>query len=397
MAQKKEKFGKYIEHLIYHRDEDLHVDFGTRVLLTVFRGMSHCFKGIILFRHYLYDQRILRADFPGCQVISIGNLTVGGTGKTPVVELIAKKLASKNRKIAILSRGYKKEEPSLAKKIINKITLQEKKTPPRIVSDGNQVYLDYTQSGDEPFMLATNLKDVAVLVDKDRVKSKKLAIKEFNCDTLILDDGFQHLALQHSTEIVLVDTTNPYGNGYMLPRGILREPFSNIKRADYIFLTKSTGNNDILTEQIREYNKNAKIIECRHTPKFLENIYTKEIKSLDFLKGKHVIAMSGIASPKGFEKSLESFGAILMAKKRFTDHHRYTQKEITNIINIAQENKCEAIITTEKDAVRCDHMEHCNIAIYFLRVEIEILKGREHFNEIIQKTCNLREKKKINS
>jgi tetraacyldisaccharide 4'-kinase len=388
MAQKKEKLEKYIENLIYNRDEDLHVDFGTRVLLTIFRGLSHCFKGVILFRHYLYDQRILRADFPGCQVISIGNLTVGGTGKTPVVELIAKTLASKNRKIAILSRGYKKKEPKFSEKVMNKLTFQEKKTPPRVVSDGNKVFLDYTQSGDEPFMLATNLKGVAVLVDKERVKSKKHAIKEFNCDTLILDDGFQHLALQHSTEIVLVDTTNPYGNGYMLPRGILREPFSNIKRADYIFLTKSTGNNDNLIEEIREYNTRAKIIECRHAPRYLENIYTKATQPLDFLKGKHVIAMSGIASPRGFEKSIENFGAILVSKRRFTDHHKYTQKEITSIIDIAMEKKCQAIITTEKDAVRCDHMEHCNIPIYFLRVDIEILKGQEHFDEVINRTCN---------
>ncbi|MDA3797627.1 MAG: tetraacyldisaccharide 4'-kinase [Kiritimatiellae bacterium] len=388
MAQKKEKLEKYIEKLIYNRDEDLHVDFGTRVLLTISRGMSHCFKGIILFRHYLYDQRILRTDFPGCQVISIGNLTVGGTGKTPVVELIAKTLASKNRKIAILSRGYKKKEPAFSEKIINKLTFQEKKTPPRVVSDGKEIFLDYTQSGDEPFMLANNLKGVAVLVDKDRVKSKKHAIKEFDCDTLILDDGFQHLALQHSTEIVLVDTTNPYGNGYMLPRGILREPFSNIKRADYIFLTKSTGDNQYLIDEIRVYNTKAKIIECRHAPRYLENIYTKEIEPLEFLKAKRIIAMSGIASPKGFEKLLENFGALLMAKKRFTDHHRYTQKEITNIINLAEEKGCEAIITTEKDTVRCDHMEQCNTPIYFLRVDIEILKGQEHFDEIIQKTCN---------
>ena len=388
MAQRKEKLEKYIEKLIYNRDEDLHVDFGTRVLLTIFRGMSHCFKGIILFRHYLYNQRILRADFPGCQVISIGNLTVGGTGKTPVVELIAKTLASKNRKIAILSRGYKKKEPAFSEKIMNKLTFQEKKNPPRVVSDGKEIFLDYTQSGDEPFMLANNLKGVAVLVDKDRVKSKKHAIKEFDCDTLILDDGFQHLALQHSTEIVLVDTTNPYGNGYMLPRGILREPFSNIKRADYIFLTKSTGNNQDLIDEIRVYNTTAKIIECRHAPRYLENIYTKEIETLEHLKSKKIIAMSGIASPKGFEKLLENHGAILVSKKRFTDHHRYTQKEITNIINLAEEKDCEVIITTEKDAVRCDHMDHCNTPIYFLRVDIEILKGQEHFDEIIQKTCN---------
>ena len=180
--------------------------------------------------------------FPlGCQVISVGNLTVGGTGKTPVVEVFACELQKAGRKVAILSRGYRKKEPSFGAKLANRLLLRERRIPPRVVSDGQHVLLDSEMSGDEPYMLASNLPGVVVLVDKDRVKSGRVAIKQFGCDTLILDDGFQYQKLRHRVEVVLVDRTNPFGNGNVLPRGILREPFRHIDRANFIFLTKTAS------------------------------------------------------------------------------------------------------------------------------------------------------------
>ena len=165
----------------------------------------------------LYEHRILRSTTLGCQVISVGNLTVGGTGKTPVVEVFARALQENGRKVAILSRGYKKAELPFSVKLKNWLTFNTPtQQPPRIVSDGERLLLDSAMGGDEPYMLATNLPKVAVLVDKDRVKSGRYAIQKLGCDTLILDDGFQYLRLKHRVDIVLVDRTNPFDNGYVL-------------------------------------------------------------------------------------------------------------------------------------------------------------------------------------
>ena len=227
-----------------------------------------------------------------------------------------------------------------------------------------------------------------VLVDKNRVKSGRYAVNKMGCDTLVLDDGFQYMALKHRVEIVLVDRTNPFSNGYMLPRGLLREPVKNIRRADFIFVTKSDGTGiDELKGQLRELNGTAEIIECRHCPRYLQNVFSSEQKELDFLKGLSATALSGIAAPAGFEKELKQRGVRLVDRWRFVDHHRYTQQEIINIINDSKRLGAEAIITTEKDAVRFPRLDRCDVPIYFLRVDIEILSGEEDFHDCISRIC----------
>jgi tetraacyldisaccharide 4'-kinase len=256
------------------------------------------------------------------------------------------------------------------------------------VSDGERLLLDSALSGDEPYMLASNLKDVVVVVDKDRVKAGAWAINKFGCDTLILDDGFQYMKLRHRLDIVLVDRTNPFGNWRMLPRGILREPARNIKRAGFIFITKSNGDgaND-LKQTLRQYNREAEIVECRHCARFLKNVYSDEMQELDFLKGRKVAAISGIARPKGFEDELIRLGAMVMYHKRYADHHRYTQQEILDAINRSIQRGAEMVITTEKDAVRFPRLERRDLPVYYLRVEIEMLSGAEAFNEWINRIC----------
>ena len=177
------------------------------------KSLSWIFSVIVQLRLLLFRHRIIRASTLGCQVISVGNVTVGGTGKTPIVETFARSLQQKGRKVAILSRGYKSRRTPLWEKILKK-----EKQLPRVVSDGERLLLNSDMAGDEPYMLASNLPDVVVLVDKDRVKSGKYAIREFGCDTLVLDDGFQYLKLQHRLDIVLVDYTNPFGYNRVLPR-----------------------------------------------------------------------------------------------------------------------------------------------------------------------------------
>ena len=170
-------------------------DFKAKTTRVVLFGGSKVFTVAVKLRRWLYNVRILRDKTLGVQVIAIGNLTVGGTGKTPVVEKFARELRDAGRNVAILSRGYRSRPAPLHQKFLNKILLREDQTPPRVVSDGKSLLLDSETAGDEPYMLASNLKDVVVLVDKDRVKAGRYAIEKFGCDTLLLDDGYQYWKL----------------------------------------------------------------------------------------------------------------------------------------------------------------------------------------------------------
>lgn len=363
--------------------------FGPNVLRFVLKVLSRLYSFIMNMRLALFEHRILRSKTLGCQVISIGNLTVGGTGKTPVVEIFARALQKNGRKVAILSRGYKKAETPFSEKLLNWITFKAPvQEPPRVVSDGQKLLLDSEMGGDEPYMLASNLPNVCVIVDKDRVKSGRYAIQKLGCDTLILDDGFQYLRLQHRVDIVLVDRTNPFDNGFVLPRGLLRESVRHLSRATFIFITKSSADGSPeLQQQIRALNDKAEIAECRHTPRHFQDIFTGEQKPLEFFGGKKIAALSGIAAPRGFEESIARLGGELVHRKRFADHHRYTQQEILDVINAARDRGAEAIITTEKDAVRLPWIERRDVPIYFLRVEIELLSGAEDFNALISRIC----------
>ena len=380
----KEKLERYFLSVIVGQREGRRAD----LLRIVLHHLARIYGAITAGRNFLYEKRIFRHHTLGCQVISIGNLTVGGTGKTPVVEVFARALQKEGRRVAILSRGYKKTEHSLAKKILDKMSGRERRRPPRVVSDGTALLLDSAMSGDEPYMLASNLPDVAVLVDRDRVKSGRYAIEKMQCDTLILDDGFQYRRLKHRLEIVLVDFTNPFSNGYVLPRGLLRESAKNIRRSDFIFITKSTGrDSEKLKEELRRLNPRAEISECAHRPKYLQNVYTGERAELDFLRETKVALVSGIAAPQGFEGEIKRLGAVQVYAKRFADHHRYRQQEIIDIINKARKNGAAAIITTEKDAVRFPKIERRDVPVYFLRVEIELLSGVEDFHACISRIC----------
>jgi tetraacyldisaccharide 4'-kinase len=350
--------------------------------------LSKLFAVAVKGRRVLYDWRLLRDSTLGVQVIAIGNLTVGGTGKTPVVEKFARELQNQGRTVAILSRGYRSKPPPLAGRLLNKILFREDTTPPRVVSDGKSLLLDSETAGDEPYMLASNLKDVIVLVDKDRVKSGRYAIEKFGCDTLLLDDGFQYWKLAgRRRDIVLIDYQQPFGNEFLLPRGTLREPPSHLARAGTIFITKSNGQTAELRTRISKLNPTAGIIECIHHPLYLEDLFTGERQNLDFIKGRKVASLSGIAQPESFENSLVRIEAELVYSKRFADHHRFTQQEVINVVNRSKKRQATAIITTQKDAVRFPKIDRRDLPIYFMRVEIKILTGAKDFNDCVRQIC----------
>jgi len=354
------------------------------VLRGVLYALSFVYDRLVQLRLYLYRKRVLRERALGCLVISIGNLTVGGTGKTPIVEKFARALQAGGRRVAILSRGYK----SVPRKRNWLSWFRRDFDPPRVVSDGKSLLLDSLTAGDEPYMLAHNLKDVIVLVDKDRVKSGRLAIDKWHVDTLLLDDGLQYLHLKHRLDIVLIDRQAPFGNEFLLPRGTLREPPRNLRRASYVFITKSSGEpNDELIGRIRRYNRTAEIIECAHQPIHLQNVLTGERVQLERLRDTYIGSICGIAAPESFEGGLRKLGARIELAKRFIDHHRYTEAELQSFINRCVRRDVDMIVTTEKDAVRFPLLTKAEVPICFLRVEIEILSGHESWEHCVARIC----------
>lgn len=364
---------------------------GFRATLTrlLMRTLSGVYRMVVEGRLRLYRTNWKKQHYLGTRVVSIGNLTVGGTGKTPVVELLARTLRDRGRQVAILSRGYKSKK-------LDDVQVWERAdgtavkedAMPKVVSSGAGVLLHCKFAGDEPFMLAKNLEGVSVIVDKDRVKGGRFAVGELGADILLLDDGMQYLQLAHGIDVVLVDAKAPFGTESLLPRGTLREPPRNLRRADFIFITRSDGScNEGLIRRLRRYNAVAEIIECAHGPKYLENLFTGERQPLEFLEGKWVAAISGIAMPESFEQELEKLGARIGIHKRFSDHHRFTRLEIERYMRRCVDRDMDLIVTTEKDAVRYPKPEEMDVPVYFLRIEVEILQGNDVWERLVEGIC----------
>ena len=377
-----ERLESRLVKLIQEKGADLDQPGSVRALLAFLKALSLVFGAVVAVRALLFRVGVLRRYPLGIQVISIGNVTAGGTGKTPVTEIFARTLAAEGRRVAILSRGYRRKEAPLWMRLFTQVV-----SKPLVVSDGRRILLDAATGGDEPYMLASNLPGVAVVVDRDRVKAGRYAIKRLGCDTLILDDGFQYQRLRHSVEVVLVDSTNPFGNGNLLPRGILREPARHLKRADIVFLTKCRGDVSAVREEVRRLNPTAEIVECNHVPKSLRDVWSREELPLSWLEGKTTCTLSGIASPRGFEDSLRRLGAKVVWCERYADHHRYDASEVLYALNRTADMGADALVTTEKDAVRFPRFETTPVRCLYLRIAIEIISGAESFRSVIDRIC----------
>lgn len=386
-----ERTEQYAVEIINGRNRTRY-DQAFRIFLFV---LSHLYRMAVQLRITLYTQSIFKRQNLGSFVVSVGNLTAGGTGKTPVVELLAKTLSRHGRKVAILSRGYRSKPRTFKEKLQHFFGGVEYRFVPKVVSDGQRVLLDSQQAGDEPYMLARNLlatedtPGTAVVVDKDRVNGGRYAIRNFHADTLLLDDGFQYMPLRPRINIVLVDTTNPFHNHEMLPIGLLREPISNITRADYIFLTKSNGRDSLrhLKDFLRAHNSHATVIECNHEPCHLQDLFDNSKRELSSLQGMKVATICGIAVPESFERYITQLGAEIVYKERYVDHHRYRESEISSFCKKGAEAGAQLFVTTEKDAVRIPKIDTLGRPFMFLRVEIKILKGQEHFDDCIKSIC----------
>ena len=375
-----ERFERYAVDVILERREGGRAN----ALKFVLGGFARLYERAVQIRLGLYRRRILRPQELGCPVVSVGNLTVGGTGKTPVAEMLARELQRRGRRVAILSRGYKSVPRPFMQRLRHKLFKHLDLFPPRIVSNGKEVLLDSRRAGDEPHMLAKNLPGVCVLVDKDRVKSGLHALRHFESDILLLDDGLQYQRLRHGIDIVLIDCQSPFGNERLLPRGTLREPPANLSRASYIIVTKAGPEPDkALLARLRSLNRTAAIIECSHAPRHWEDLKSGTQFPLDHLHGRHVGALSGIARPESFEEGVRQLGAVVEVSKAFADHHRFTKKEILRFLEWCDRRSLDALVTTEKDAVRFPDIDQPQVPMLFLRVEIEILRGGDRWEELL--------------
>lgn len=304
--------------------------------MAVFMYFLSLIYGFITgIRNKLYDFNILKTKkVNGTQIICIGNITAGGTGKTPAVQYFAKKILKENKKVAVLSRGYN----------------GKRKEDPMIVRDEKGIYATALEAGDETYLHALNL-EIPVAVAKDRYEGAVLLKEKYNVDVIILDDGYQHRKLFRDKNILLIDATNPFGQNYLLPKGRLRESLNGIKRADEIIITKVnyTGIKaaESIAEKLTKYNKPLFLAEHKE-----DYFYNQKLLKFDFdvIKNKKVLLFSSIASPENFKKSIAKLGAEKLDEIKFSDHHIYSDVEIDEIIREAKDY--DFVITTEKDIVK---------------------------------------------
>lgn len=326
-------------------------------LLGFLRILSGIYSALVGFARLLTRKKKL-----DCPVISVGNIVTGGTGKTPAVQKLVRMLAEAGYRSAVLSRGYGRR-PSKQTKHSG------------IVSDGKTITLNSEESGDEPQLLARNLPDTPVIVGKNRFLTGTLAVNRYNSEVLILDDGYQYRALDRDLDIVLVNAASPFGNGYLLPRGHLREHKRALARADILLLTHTDYCDDIqhLKNNLKKINASAPIIESVHCPGLLYEIVSGKPILLKTLRGKNIFSVSSIGFPESFEKMLTGFGVNIVERFRFEDHHRYSQAEINDIENIAAEKGITTLLTTQKDAVRLEKLSCENFLV--LKCELKITRG----------------------
>ena len=316
----------------------------------------------------------------GCKLISVGNITLGGTGKTVLVEYIACYLKEKGHKVAILTRGYKRKDttPGLKRKAGVPLSAARHKTQDT----------SYEEMGDEAYMLAEKLSDIPVIVDADRIRAAKRAIQDYSVDTLILDDGFQQWHIQKDLEIVAIDAQNPFGNKRLIPRGILREPLGNLSRADIFILTKTNFSPDKETLKLflRSLNPAARIFESRHEPvSFFDFNHPQESIDLAALRGKSVVLFCGIGDPDSFTALISSLDINISTFFKFPDHYNYTAQDIDHITQAAKEKNVDTIITTEKDMVRVFAVRASPYTVRFLalRIKLEIKDEQEFHNRLL--------------
>jgi len=346
---------------------------------TILRFFLYAASGVysivIWLRNFLYLAGWLKAHQVDAVVISIGNITTGGTGKTPLVVWLCKQIISdskfqiSNSQCAILTRGYKSRA-------------QEHKS---IRAQEAENYKD------EPAILTESCPEVKVIVNPNRVAGADEAVNKFNAKVLIMDDGFQHRRLVRDLDIVTIDATRPFGYGKMLPAGLLREPLASLKRADAAVITRC----DQITEselsriekKLEAINPDMIIARSIHAPAYVRSTDNKEI-SLEHIKNKKIFAFCGIGNPDAFFNTIKQLGANLLGSKVYNNHHHYTDSCLAGIYEQATYLKADLILTTQKDCTKITRLAPVqkDIPLAYIGIEIKFLAGEDKLRGLIEKT-----------
>ena len=350
------------------------------LILGFLRGCSYLYEYGVRLKLAMYDMGIKKKEKLDCCVISIGNITVGGTGKTPTAQKMADLIKRMGYRVVILNRGYR----SHWDKEIG------------VVSDGNKIFMTAYEAGDEAYLMAKTLPGIPVVIGKNRAITGKYAVEKLNAEVIIMDDGYQHWHLERDLDVVLVDTLNMFGNGCVLPRGMLREPLENLNRGDLFLLTKTDQSSILSRMQLRKtigkYNSKAPVVESVHHPKNFVEIadwykgITQNHLELSELEGKNVMVFSAIGNPSSFEQTLSGIGLNIKEAVRYPDHHDYGMLEMQYILERASSHNAVAMITTSKDAVKIPTefiYSSREIPLYILNMDIQVTDGFEEFKECV--------------
>lgn len=292
-----------------------------------------------------------------CRVISVGNLTLGGTGKTPLVEMIVTLLRERGHRVGVLSRGYgRRGGPS-----------------PLVASDGVHPPLSPEVAGDEPVLLAHHLPGVPILVGKDRYAAGMLAVERFGVDVVVLDDGFQHLPLDRDLNIVLLDAARPLGTGRLFPRGELREPPAALARADVIVFTGWDPGLSRSPATLQLSQLPPPVFYSWQEPSDLCVLQDGRILPLASLNHRRVVAFCGIGTPMRFRRMLDGLGAVVVAFCAVSDHYPYTRADFQALIRLAEAHGAEAMLTTEKDGIRLQRLLPLEWPVWQLRIRARVV------------------------
>ena len=383
MMRLRESIQTYLYRLVH---SDLHGPLAA-FLLILLRLASLLYEWGVNMKLALYRWGFLKQHALPCKVISLGNITVGGTGKTPTAQRLARLIRDMGYRVVILNRGYRAAW----------------RGDIGLVSDGSKIYMTANEAGDEAYLLAKSLPGIPIVIGKKRAISGEYAIKKLGAEVIILDDAYQHWQLARDLDIVLIDSLNKFGNNFLLPRGTLREPLTNLDRAQAFLLTKVDQTTDEAVGSIRNtltvYNNKALIVESIHRPRWfieIENWY-KGVRdtgvSLETVQGHAVVAISAIGNPSSFEQTIADIGVNVIDSARFPDHHHYTMSEMQEVMEQAVEKGAAALVTTEKDAVKIpSEFIHSDrpLPLYVLGIEVRFLDGYDEFMALIETTLKKR-------
>lgn len=350
-----------MDRLIYQKEKS----FWTGVFLLPLQLLSLLYGGAVRARTLFYALGLKKPKRLPCPVISVGNITVGGTGKTPIVMALARELMKRGVPVAILSRGYKGKKPSGP-----------------LVGDGQRIILSPEESGDEPFLMAKSCRDIPVFIGKDRFVTGQMAFQQFGVRGLLLDDGYQHLQLYRDLNILLIDSHIAFGDDHLLPRGILREPSSHLRRAHLFLLTKVDHPEacSSLEAKLREIHPSSPVFHSHYEPLGLIGP-KEEWEELHSLKGKKALVFSGIANPDYFSSLLMRSGMEIVKEVILPDHHRYTAKDV---VSLEKEGKgVDWFVTTEKDMVKLARLNIGHLPIRALRIEVRIWEEEEFYQRVM--------------